>query len=59
MVLEITGNAPGFPEHDGKTLIMEIKYTNAKKKLIYKNDGTSKRKKKSSQYITNILSTHI
>lgn len=34
MVLEIIGNAPGFPEHDGITLIMEIKYTNAKKKLV-------------------------
>jgi hypothetical protein len=41
MVLEMTGNAPGFPEHDGKTLIMEIKYTNAEKKLICKNAGIS------------------
>lgn len=58
MVLEITGNVPGLPEHDCKTLIMEIKYANAEKKLIYKNVGISK--KKSSQYIiTNILSTHI
>jgi hypothetical protein len=41
MVLEITGNAPGFPEHDGKILVTEIKYTytNAKKKLIYKKLG--------------------
>jgi hypothetical protein len=31
MVLELTGNAPGFPAPDGTTLIMEIKYTNAKK----------------------------
>jgi hypothetical protein len=38
MVLEITGNAPGFPEHD-KTLIMEIKHTNTK------NAGKSKKKK--------------
>lgn len=45
MVLEIIGNAPGLPEHDGKTLIMEIKYTNAEKKLIYKNVGISKKKK--------------
>jgi len=35
----------GFPEHDGKTLIMEIKYTNTKKKLIYKNAGISLKKK--------------
>jgi hypothetical protein len=46
MVLEITDNAPGFPEHDDKTLIMEIKHTNAKKKLVYKNVGISKKKKK-------------
>jgi len=46
MVLEINGNVPGFPEHDCKTLIMEIKYTNAKKKLIYKNVGISLKKKK-------------
>jgi hypothetical protein len=59
-VLEITGNAPGFPEHDGKTLIMEIKYTNAEKKLVYKNDGTSKRGAGGGGgTIHNILSTHI
>jgi len=57
-VLEIIGNVPGFSEHDCRTLIMEIKYTNAEKKLVYKNVGISK-KQKSLQYITNILSTHI
>lgn len=50
------GDAPGFPEHDGITLTMEIKYTNAKKLIIM----LGHKKTHSSQYIiTNILSTHI